>query len=464
MTKSTPARVQTLPDGRDEPSQQTWRGFLRLVPQTGNGRQLSERVQQAITKHDQSSEVLIKIVQLVIVSIWAVLYTLSPKTSAGTAFTPVTWALAIYFTLNVIGLIWARRSGLPNWAVYFSIIFDMAILMVLIWSFHIQYGQPPSFYLKTPTLLYVFIFIALRALRFQARFVIFAGLAAALGWLVLVAYAINSAEGMATTRDYVAYLTGNEILLGAEFDKTITIIMVAGIIAVALLRANDLLIRATTDAHAASNLSRFFDRDIATNIRNAEQASAPGEGMRVDAAIVNVDLRGFTKYAARKDAQQVLGLLIAYQRRIVSIIQAHGGSIDKFMGDGIMATFGATRPSETYAADAMRAIDEIAAETQDWNSDPVLKPFAGSKVNAAVVAGPIVFGTIGDDTRLEFTVIGSAANLSAKLEKHNKTTRTRALSDMHTYQVALEQGYKPAGKKAVRKSTLPGVSELVVLA
>ena len=86
------------------------------------------------------------------------------KTSFGTAFSPVTWALAIYFGLNVFGLVWARRTGLPNWAVYISIIFDIAILMILIWSFHIQYDQPPSFYLKAPTLLYVFIFIALRAL------------------------------------------------------------------------------------------------------------------------------------------------------------------------------------------------------------------------------------------------------------------------------------------------------------
>ncbi len=424
---------------------------------------LSTRVQTAISKHDQSSEVLIKIVQLVIVSIWAILYWLAPKNSFETTFSPVTWALAIYFILNVIGLIWARRKGLPNWAVYVSIIFDIFILMTLIWSFHIQYGQPPSFYLKAPTLLYVFIFIALRALRFQARFVVFAGIMAAIGWLTLVAYAVYSAHGMSATRDYVRYLTGNEILLGAEFDKTITIVMVAGIIAVALTRANDLLVRATADAQAANDLSRFFDSNVASDIRNATEANKPGNGKRIDAAILNVDLRGFTTYASGKDAQQVLALLIAYQKRIVGIIQSHGGSIDKFMGDGIMATFGAVRPNETYAADAMRTVDAIIAETDTWKTDKTLKIFSGSKVNAAVAAGPIVFGTIGDETRLEFTVIGSAANMSAKLEKHNKTTRTRALTDDHTYSIALQQGYQPEQSKRMRKSTLPGVKKLVVL-
>ena len=61
--------------------------------------------------------------------------------------------------------------------------------MVLIWSFHRTYQQPPSFYLKAPTLLYVFIFIALRALRFDARYVLLAGGTAIIGWAILMIYA-----------------------------------------------------------------------------------------------------------------------------------------------------------------------------------------------------------------------------------------------------------------------------------
>jgi adenylate cyclase len=281
--------------------------------------------------------------------------------------------------------------------------------------------------------------------------VIFTGIAAAAGWLTLVAYAIHSAHGMMTTRDYIKYLTGNEILLGAEFDKIITILMVAGIIAVALVRANDLLLRATSEAQAAQDLSRFFDRDVASNIRNAEEAQLPGTGERVEAAIVNVDLRGFTAYAADLDPAEVLTLLIAYQKRTVAIIQRHGGSIDKFLGDGIMATFGAVRRNESYAADALRAVDDIIADSDTWTADPVLQPFAGARLNAAVASGAIVFGAIGDDTRLEYTVIGAAANLSAKLEKHNKQLQTRALTDQATYQLALKQGYQPPARRtAVR--------------
>ena len=436
-----------------------WRTLLwrRTTPQ------LSSRVRKQIEAHDQSSEVLVKIIQLVIVSIWAVLYWIAPKTSANSAFSPVTWALAAYFTLNLAALFWARRSRLPDWAVFTSILLDIGILMLLIWSFHIQYEQPPSFYLKAPTLLYVFIFIALRALRFEPRFVLFTGLAAAAGWLTLVIYAIHSAKGMMTTRDYIKYLTGNEILLGAEFDKIITILMVAGIITVALVRANDLLLRATSEAQAAQDLSRFFDRDVASNIRNAEEAQLPGTGERVEAAILNVDLRGFTTYAADLDPAEVLNLLIAYQKRTVAIIQRHGGSIDKFLGDGIMATFGAVRRSDSYAADALRCVDDILADGDTWAEDAVLQPFAGTRVNAAVASGAIVFGAIGDETRLEYTVIGAAANLSAKLEKHNKQLQTRALTDEATYQLALQQGYQPPAQRTAVHTDLAAASRVVPL-
>jgi adenylate cyclase len=423
---------------------------------------ISPRIRAQIELHDQSSEVLIKIIQLVIVTIWAALYWLSPKTGDGTMFAPVPWALTAYFAFNMAALLWARRARLPDWAVLVSIVVDVAILMLLIWSFHIQYGQPPSFYLKAPTLLYVFIFIALRALRFEARFVIFTGIAAAAGWMALVAYAIYSAHGMGVTRDYIRYLTGNEILLGAEFDKIITIVMVAGIIGVALVRANGLLVRATSEAQAARDLSRFFDRDVANSIRNAGEDATPGSGSRIEAAILNVDLRGFTAWAARRDPAEVLSLLIAYQKRMVGIIQRHGGSIDKFMGDGIMATFGTVRGAGTYAADAIRAAEEILAETREWAGDPVLGPFA-AKVNAAVASGPVVSGTIGDDSRLEYTVIGAAVNLSAKLEKANKELKTRAIASEETWDAALAQGYQPAGKLRRRKSPVPGTGRVVVL-
>ena len=144
---------------------------------------LPARVRDAIVVQQDASERLIGWFQLAVVVIFGLLYAASPKTFAADAdFAPVPWALGIYFFFTVIRLGLAYRGTVGPAMLYLSIVLDMCLLLGLIWSFHLQYQQPPSFYLKSPTLLYVFIFIALRALRFEARYVVAAGLVAAAGW------------------------------------------------------------------------------------------------------------------------------------------------------------------------------------------------------------------------------------------------------------------------------------------
>ncbi|MFQ5625817.1 MAG: adenylate/guanylate cyclase domain-containing protein [Methyloligellaceae bacterium] len=428
---------------------------------------LPSRINQAIRQQDNSSEVLVKVIQLGVVAVLGILYLISPKTDAGTAFSPVPLALACYLILNTAGLVWAAWRGLPNWAVYVSIVIDMALLMVLIWSFHIQYAQPPSFYLKAPTLLYIFIFIALRTLRFQARFVIAAGLVAAAGWLAMILYVtLSDPENSMITRDYVQYLTSNSILLGAEFDKIISILVVTGILALALHRAHRLLVRAVTQQAAAQDLSHFFDESVASLIKGSEEQISAGQGVKRTGAVLNADIRGFTRLAAGMDANEVMGMLADYQKRLVPIIQANGGTIDKFLGDGIMATFGVVSPTETFAADSLRAMDQVIAESKQWQTAKSSSGLKSLVVNAAVASGSIAFGAVGDEKRLEYTVIGGPVNLSAKLEKHNKELGSCAVTTRETYDLAVAQGYAPGRKPETVTCTLHGVKDeqtLVIL-
>jgi adenylate cyclase len=425
---------------------------------------LPSRVVAAIEEQENRGEILVKLIQILIVTIWGILYAISPKADTGEiALAP--FAIGLYLAASIFGLVWASRRRLPDWAVYVSICFDMLLLYAVIWSFHIQYDQPASFYLKAPTLLYVFIFIALRALRFQPRFVLAAGGAAALGWLAMIAYVmLADPQDAMITRNYVSYMTGNTILVGAEIDKIIAILMVTGALALSLSRGRDLLIRATAETAAAKSLSRFFDTSIAENIRSGEDEIAAGEGVARDAAIFNVDIRGFSRLAEEIPPTDAIRMLSAYQRRIVPIIQAHGGVIDKFMGDGIMATFGAVRPSDTYAADALKALEAIGEDAAGWASDPQLGTLIRNGLGIAVSAGPIVFGAVGDADRLEVTVIGAAVNLSAKLEKANKTLGTQAMATQAAYDLATQQDYVPARPPRFITASVEGIETEVALA
>jgi len=447
----------------------TWTrsGLMRLTHDDDARAGLPPIVRDRIAREQDKSERLIGWIQLAIIGAFALLYVSSrqtaPMTSGIWLLTPL--AIGLYFAATVIRLILAYRMRLGFWLLMGSIVIDMTLLYSLIWSFHLQYMQPPSFYLKAPTLLYVFIFIGLRALRFEARYVVMSGIAASLGWLALIGYVIFSDPANAMiTRSYVAYMTSNAILIGAEIDKIISILVVTTILALAVRSARVRLIEAVTGRQANENLSRFFSPEIATHISRAGHQLNAGEGEARDAAILNLDVRGFTRLASMASPQEVMSVLADYQRQMVPIIQRHGGSIDKFLGDGIMATFGATRAQEDYAARALAALEECMQAAASWGEEQRRQGRPPLMVNGAVASGRIIAGAVGDETRLEYTVIGDAVNLSAKLEKQNKVIGCRALALKETYDAALAQGYRPQGEhRTLAQVTVGGVAAPVDL-
>ena len=419
---------------------------------------LPARVAREIALAHDHSETVIGWFQMGVVIFFALFYLLSPtpvdmtldpaltsmlgpRLSAVLA-KPVPWALSLYFVATVLRLVWSTHHRLPPWSLVISILLDMLLLMGLIWSFHIQYQQPPAFYLKAPTLLYVFIFIALRALRFEERYVLIAGVVAATGWLSLVAYAaIFDNRQNLVTHNYVDYMSQSLILWGAEIDKIVSILMVSLLLFLAIRNARQVMVRALAEGEAAHDLKRFFSRDVAEQITAADERIQPGQGRICEAAVMFLDLRGFTALSRMLPPDQTVAVLGDYQARMAPIIRKHGGSIDKYLGDGILASFGATRPSQTFAADALNAVDDLMTAAKHWSEQRVAQGLPPVNVGAAVAAGSLLIGAVGDATRLEYTVIGDAVNLAAKLEKQTKVEKVRALTDAATYTLARQQGF-----------------------
>lgn len=235
---------------------------------------------EALARHQQRAEVLVGLLQLAVVTLFGALYFAAPmafRSGMGAGASPVPVALAVYAVLTTARLLAARRGPLPPAVLHGSILLDFLVLYGLIWSFHLQYGQPPAFYLKAPTLLYVFIFIALRTLRLEARYVLAAGAAAALGWLGLAGYAVWSHPDWPVTRDYVAYMTSSTVLVGAEVDKVVAIIVVTGVLALAVRRGRAILDRQVRDAAENARLlaeATTLNRRLAEEVREREAAQA----------------------------------------------------------------------------------------------------------------------------------------------------------------------------------------------
>ena len=429
------------------------------------------RVREAIRHREERAEILIGWAQVAIVVLFAVLYALAPRAagSLGDQIEPVPLFLSVYGLFTLLRLSLAYQRMAPAWFLHLSSAFDMALLMGLIWSFHLQYGQHPSFYLKAPTQAYVFIFIALRALRFDPQYVLSAGLSAAVGWFLMVIYAASHEPGDGKeilTRNYVEYMTMNRVLIGAEFDKIISILVVTGVLSLAIWAARRLLITAVREEEAAKDLQRFFAPEVAAAITTADDRVATSHSEARDVAVMFVDIRNFTRFAAGIHVSDVARLLAGYRSFIVGAVQRHGGTVDKFLGDGIMVTFGAVTRSDTYAADGVRALLAVLEAADRWNAYRASEGFHQPlRVNAGLAAGRAICGPVGDQDHLEYTVVGDTVNLAAKLEGQNKAEGSRALTTAATLALAESQGFeaKPGVFKPCQGRTVEGLGHEVDL-
>jgi adenylate cyclase len=428
---------------------------------------LPARVMAELDRREAAAERTIGWVQLAIVTFFVLLYAIAPRAEGGSGdnFVPVT--LAAYFTFTVFRVALSYRITLPGWLLVLSMIVDVALLCGLIFSFHIQYAQPAAFYLKAPTMIYLFIFISLRALRFDPLYVLMSGSIATVGWFAMLAYALMSDMGdMHITRNYVEYLTSNTILIGAEIDKALTLIGVTFILSFALYRARTVLFDAIQSQAAANDLSHFFAPEVAQLITQSDTTPGMGTSEMRKAAIMFVDVRNFTSTARGLAPQAVMAILARYQDVAVTQIERHNGRVDKFMGDGILATFGAVQPSDRYAADALRAATAVITALDAVQRDFSALGWPGSfRTGAAVAAGDVTVGVVGGQGRLEFTVIGHPVNLASKLESANKVQSTRILTDAPTYALAGQQGYGDAAitRKGVVIAGLLQPVDIVVL-
>lgn len=457
-----------------------WRMITRglgipQIQRTISGRpaqDLPQRLRRLLTLQEEASERLIGWAQLLLVVVLSAFWWLTPRPSdviAQTGLSPVPIALAVYGVVTMARLRHAYQARLSPPVLVGSIVLDMVLLTGLIWAFHVQYGQPAAFSLKLPTFVYFFVFIVLRALCLDWRYVVVAGLTAAASWAALTVIVLGKSADDVRTRSLVAYLTENRVLLGAEVEKIAVLLAVTAVLAIVVYRAEATLVRAISFEAKGNRLSRFVSHGLADRIAGAPDDIAPGEAVERDAAVLVLDIRGFTRYAAEHSAREVVALLTESHARLVPIVRAHGGVIDKFLGDGLMATFGAVTASTTAAADALRALDATMLAVKVWRDEVNSRSEAPTvDINGAVVSGPVLFAALGALDRLEYTVIGPAANLAAKLEKHNKRVGSRALTLSETLASAVVQGYvaKP-NLRTIRDEYLadtPDLLDIVVIA
>jgi class 3 adenylate cyclase len=176
-------------------------------------------------------------------------------------------------------------------------------------------------------------------------------------------------------------------------------------------------------SHIRHAFGKYVSEAAIERILASGAAPAPGGSLAV-VTILFSDIRDFTTLSERLSAQDVVELLNAYFSKVCEIILAHGGMIDKFIGDAVMAVFGAPLASADHAHQALATalgMVEAAKEFNSWLNTrfPQLGGWS-FRIGVGLHSGPAVVGNIGSRQRLDFTVIGDTVNTASRLEGFTK--------------------------------------------
>jgi adenylate cyclase len=182
-----------------------------------------------------------------------------------------------------------------------------------------------------------------------------------------------------------------------------------------------------------------------------------GGGVRTLSVLFS-DIRNFTTYAERHEPQHVVGMLREHHTRLTQRIMDERGTLDKYIGDGIMAIFGAPATLDDHAERACRAALRMVEENQEIHAKWVAAGEEPFRIGVGINSGPMVVGNLGSDQLFNYTVVGDNVNLGARLEsltKEYQTAKGIIISDA-TYEAAKHAiEARPIGEVKVKGKTQP---------
>ena len=194
-------------------------------------------------------------------------------------------------------------------------------------------------------------------------------------------------------------------------------------------------------------LGKVVSPEVAAELLRKEVALG-GEERQV--TVLFSDLRNFTSMSEALSPQEMLGILNHYFTRMGAIVEKHGGVVDKYMGDALMALFGAPLGNPDDADRAMKTALEMTEALDDLNRQWHKRGLPTIGVGIGINTDVVVAGNMGSETRLNYTVIGDGVNLASRLEGLTKTPR---VPNAHHYQrFDIGQGQGAISHAASRRS------------
>jgi adenylate cyclase len=338
-------------------------------------------------------------------------------------------AIVIFALLGAPSYLLARRGIRSTLATAFFLLLDASILT------YILIVPPPFLYdlwtpqlnYRLPNFLYFGVFLASMALSYSPTLVIWAGLTSIVAWSTGFLWVVTLPDSMPTTsssqldsglppaQSLANFLNPSAVSVTTWYNQLVFLALVTGILALVVWRSRRLVYRRAAAEAERAALSRYFSPNI------VEELSTRSPELERPAlqpvAVLFADMVGFTTISERMTPEAMVGLLREFHGRLVQVAFAHGGTIDKYIGDAIMVHFGTPRPRPNDPIQALACAGAMLDEIRAWSAERVRRGDVPIEIGVGVHYGEVLVGNIGDARRLEYTVLGDTVNVASRLER-----------------------------------------------
>lgn len=360
---------------------------------------------------------------IVVVSLWLVTIVPWPRDGYYVALA------AIFFLLGYIPYR-LRRHRRAEWIKLGFVVLDVALITAAILvppPVGLGVEWPPQTRLRGQEFLYLLLLLAEAALTFSPLAVLWTGMCIMVVWSL----GFQILYGLPTTTRFVDVATSTPMTaqeaLALYFQPTFvgltswrTQLVATGlftiILATAVWRGRAMLFAQVQSEVVRADLARYVSPDVA----DALSVNAPrgfGEPALRPVAVLFADVVGFTGMTEKLSPERTFALLRSFHTRSCRVVFAHGGTLDKFLGDGFMATFGGLDDRPDASARALACAFALRDEIARWSAKRTGRGAAPVRIAIGVHCGSVVAGNLGADQRLEFTVVGNVVNLASRLEE-----------------------------------------------
>jgi len=346
----------------------------------------------------------------------------------------VPWPLYPYYVVSLllfaaagVALYLAKRYEFwQPWVTYAILLADfVACMVVTIALFWLLYPQlPPALQLRNEPVVYFFLVLTTTAFSYSPRYMLAAGLCAALAYAGGVWWAaslpgsffadLRPGDGPLGER-LALVLDPNALNLGRTVQGVVMLLLVACVLAAAVARSRAVAMRAAEAARQRVNLSRYFPPSLVETLVRSDASLSGAEQQPV--AVLFADLVGFTRLAEQQGGARSIETLRQLHERAETAVFEHGGTLDKFLGDGIMATFGTPAPGPRDAGNALACARALLAAVDQPNRERQRAGEPTLRLSIGLHHGEVVIGNIGSQRRLELAVVGDVVNVASRLEE-----------------------------------------------